>query len=39
MYTLRSEGTDFSDDLVRLRQDLNDFVRSFSFEGVKGDLF
>ena len=39
MYTLRSEGTDFSDGIVRLRQDLNDLVRSFPFEGVKGDLF
>ena len=39
MYTLRSEGTDFSDDIVRLCQDLNNFERSFLFEGVERDFF
>ena len=39
MYTLRSEGTDFSDDIIRLCQELNNFVRSTPFEGVEKYLF
>ena len=39
MYALRFEGTDFSDDIVRLCQDFNHFVRSFPFEGVKREFF
>ena len=39
MYTLRSEGTDFSDDIVRICQDLNNFVRPFPYEGVERDFF
>ena len=38
MYTLRLEGTDFSDDIVRLCHDLNNFVRPFPFEGVEGSF-
>ena len=38
MYTLRSEGTYSSDDIVRLCQDLNNFVGPFPFEGVKRDF-
>ena len=39
MYTLRSECTNFSDNIIQLCQDFGNFVRPFPFERVERDFF
>ena len=38
MYTLCFECTDFSDNIIRLCQDFDNFVRPFPFEGIERDF-